>query len=100
MNGERVFQVNSNNQQQSQQFGKRDGKPDTFYPQYRRQEQEACQHKQCSPEKGDDSGSAGTFDTLIITDTNYVECKEQITDCKIRNSIYCNVIRFVTFVDE
>lgn len=69
-------------------------------PQHRRQEQETCQHEQCSPEKGDDSGAPGTFDTLIIADAHYVERKKQIADCKVRNTVYRNIIGLVAFIDK
>lgn len=52
------------------------------------------------PGKSDDSGAPGTFDTLIIADAHYVERKKQIADCKVRNTVYRNIIGLVAFIDK
>ena len=41
-----------------------------------------------------------TFDTLIIADAHYVERKKQIAGCKVRNTVYRNIIGLVAFIDK
>lgn len=61
---------------------------------------ESDQHKYDSPEKSDNCCPLTSFDTLIITNANHVDGKENESYSEIRKPVYCYIKCSVAAVNE